>query len=319
MPNALTTVRTLHRAFADVELQRTAALLVKGSLDIYENELSDWWQWWRSTVYGRALTHRRDGSDSVWRPIVHRKYEHTWPEIFSTAHSHAAPRWLELTDQSESDSGLSSTSMTIYDLPAVMGLDRASLILLRLPDNAAPVNFTELGEVSLQLLPIWWGTAGWTFQYKSGRPDVAARRMAALARRYWCVQILNTTNLQWDALLGMPSVNWLTWIGPVFAAQSGTTLEALAIAAAAHLNESVFHRLTPNGLSVAAGPIPLKGDINLAENFRPYSLAAKLLQPLLLEKMSPLAGPFADTNVLDAWLHRFELPEEWLNANFDDE
>jgi hypothetical protein len=318
MPNALTTVRTLRRASAQIGLRQTAMLFVKGTLASHAGALMDWWQWWRSTAHGRCLTHWRSGSSQVWQSITSNERELSWSAMFSAATSDSAPRWLELSDRPDNGCDPSSTSLMIYDLPAVMGLDRASLMCLRLPDSATPASFTQLGEASLKLLPVWWGTAGWAFQYESGRPDVAARRMAALARRYWCAQILDTTSLQWDALLGIPSVNWLTWVGPAFAEQQGTTLDALATAAAVHVNETIFHRLTGNGLSIAAGPKPLKGDINLAEDFNPYTIAAKVLKPLFLNKMTPLAGPFADPIVLNAWLQRFELPQAWLTADISD-
>lgn len=148
----------------------------------------------------------------------------------------------------------------------------------------------------------------------SGRPDVVARRMLALSHRHWCVQMLDLTALQWDALNGLPGTAWLHWIGAAFAEQRGTTLEALAQTAAAELVHSVFHRLTPQGLSIAAGASPHTGDMNLADDLRPYARTAAVLKPLMLETLTPMAGRLADPKLLDAWLHRFDAPEDWLSA-----
>ncbi len=318
MPNALATVHTLRRASAQITMRQTALLCVKGSLSAHETALAGWWQWWRATPQGRSLACWRSGASTAWQSLMAGEGERDFAALLAPPRSEGAPRWLEFADRPDAASEGSSTELMLYDLPDVMGMQRASMILMRLPDDAAPATFTQLGEASLQRLPIWWGTAGYAFHKVSGRPDIAARQITALAHRYWGVQLLDTTALQWDALHGMPGVNWLSWIGPAFAEQQGSSIKALANAATGYTHQSVFHRLTAHGLSIAAGPQPHKGDMNLAEDLGTLACIADLLTPLIQAELTPSAGPLSRPEVLDAWLHRFTAQRQWLEADTAD-
>jgi hypothetical protein len=314
MADAMHTVRTLRKAVAQVAIRRTVLLCIKGPLPPHGNALARWWQWLRNTPAGAELAWWRGGHSPSWRKL---DVPENSPDLLTTLappHGPCIPLWLQFACGPDAADDSQRVSMLIQDLPPVMGIERASLILLRLPDDTPPATFMQLGEASLQLLPLWWGTAGYAFETMSGRPDVVARRMVALAHRHWCVQILDLTALQWDALNGLPGTTWLHWIGAAFAEHRGTTLEALAQAAAAELPHSVFHRLTPRGLSIAAGASPHTGDMNLADDLRPYARTAAVLKPLMLQALTPMAGRLADPKLLDAWLHRFDAPEGWLDA-----
>lgn len=312
MAGAMHTVRTLRKAVAQIAIRKTALLCIKGSLSPHENALACWWKWLRCSPSGNKLAWWRGGHSPSWRRLEMHADPPDLLVTLAPSRSPHAPLWLQLADNPDAAGNSQCVSLLIEDLPPAMGLERASLILLRLPDDTPPATFTQLGEASLQLLPLWWGTAGYAFETVSGRPDVVARRMVALAHRHWCVQMLDLTALQWDALNGLPGTAWLHWIGAAFAERRGTSLEALAQAASAELAHSVFHRLTPQGLSIAAGASPRTGDMNLADDLHPYVRAAAVLKPLMLQSLTPMAGRLADPKLLDAWLHRFDAPEEWL-------
>jgi len=314
MPDAMQTVHTLRRATAQVAMRQTVLLCIKGSLVAHETTLDRWWRWLRATPFGGRLTCWQSGHSALWRWLAAHDDPLDLHTFLPPPRSAGAPRWIQLADKPDTPGDGKTTSLLIQDLPPVMGMERASLILLRLPDDTPPAAFTQLGEASLQLLPLWWGTAGYAFQNLSGRPDVVARRMVALAHRHWCVQMLDLSALQWDALNGLPGAAWLHWIGAAFAERRGTSLEALAQVAAAELPHSVFHRLTPQGLSIAVGARSHTGDMNLADDLRPYARAAAVLKPLMLEALTPMAGRLADPELLDAWMHRFDAPEDWLDA-----
>jgi Protein of unknown function (DUF3396) len=196
-------------------------------------------------------------------------------------------------------------------------MERLSLISLTLPSSTPAGTLTQLGDATMRALPLWWGTAGYALRQISGRPDIVGRDMAALSRRYWCAQIMDTTALQWDGLEGLPGINWLTWLSEEFAHSKATNLNDLSTAASAELAQGVFHRLTPHGLSLAAGPSPIQGDINTGEDIRPYIRVSQMLRPLKLAEMTPLAGPLGRPDVLSAWLNRFEAPAAWLEADID--
>jgi hypothetical protein len=315
MSLALQTVKTLRKASAEVVLRQTALLCVRGSLAPHQQALQAWWGWFRLTAPGRSLAWWRSGRSDGWRAIVLNGAELDLVSMFPPARHDQAPRWLELSSQPGDACDGQSCGLQVLDLPPVLNMARASQIRVHLPDATSPATLTQLGDASLRLLPLWWGTAGYAFQMVSGRPDVAGQRMAALARRHWCTQVLDSTHLQWDALRGMPGAGWLSLIGREFAEHMGSSLEALAAAAAPLAAQSVFHRLSSHGLALAAGTRPLTGDINLGEDRTPFALMAGVLQPLLLPTLSPGSGPWADPETLAAWQHRFEAPQAWLDAN----
>jgi hypothetical protein len=313
------TVHTLPHAKAEVAVRLTAVLCIKGGLSALDPALSSWWRWWRATIPGQTLVCWRDGASSAWRPLVAHGVEQELLGMWTPASSPGAPRSIQWADRAYDHGELLGHSVTWLDLPAVLGQERVSMICLRLPEGTSAALLTQLGEVSMQTLPLWWGTAGYALDYVSGRSDVAAQQMAALARRYWCAQLLDLTSLQWDALQGLPGVNWLTWLSASFVEHRGLTLDDLVQALGAASGERVFHRRSANGLSVAAGAEPVKGDINQSEPLASYARIAHIMKGLVLETMTPLAGPLARPKVLKAWLNRFEAPQVWLQADISHE
>jgi hypothetical protein len=153
------------------------------------------------------------------------------------------------------------------------------------------------------------------FHHTQGTMFTAHKHMAALAKRYWGVQIQDMTALQWDGFRGLPGINWLTLIGNEFAAAKEISLDALVGAAGQLKSEGVFLRRGTHAIVIAAGSKPLQGDINVGEEMARYVRVDELLRPLLLTEHTPLWGPFAKPRVLSAWLRRFEAPREWLECD----
>jgi hypothetical protein len=194
-------------------------------------------------------------------------------------------------------------------------MERASHLHVLFPDDTAPATVAALGEWTINRIPLWWGSAGLVFQHTTGTLFTAHKQMAALAKRYWGVQIQDMTALQWDALHGMPGVNWLTLIGKDFAESRGMNIEGIVSEVAKLAGDGVYHRVGAHGVALAAGPKPLRGDINTSEDIGAYLSVARLIQPLLLTHHTPLSGPFAASEVLDAWLGRFSDPQSWLDCD----
>jgi len=91
-------------------------------------------------------------------------------------------------------------SLEIADRGAVLGMPRASQLLFRFPDDTTAEALAATAAWVLEHVPLWWGAAGWFFRAGKGAPSVIGRRLAALAKRHWGVQLLDETALQWDAL-----------------------------------------------------------------------------------------------------------------------
>ncbi len=83
----------------------------------------------------------------------------------------------------------------------------------------------------------------------------------------------------------------------------------------ASLEGGIFHRKGQFGVVVAAGPKPMVGDLNKGEDLRAYTAVANLLSPLLLAEHTPLSGPFARPEVMNAWLGRFIDGQAWLQCD----
>lgn len=195
------------------------------------------------------------------------------------------------------------------------GLERASHLRFVFDDPVSATELAALGDLVLQHLPVWWGAGGYAFEFTGGSPDAGGQRMAVLAKRHWATQVQHLSSLQWDALAGMPSVNWLVLLGPAFLTQAGLSIEALANAVEPRARSGVYARQGLHGLALAAGPRPLTGDINGQDDLAPYAELDRLLAPLRLATHRPLAGPLARPEVLEAWLRRFDDPQGWLAAD----
>jgi hypothetical protein len=200
-------------------------------------------------------------------------------------------------------------------LPPVRDMERASHLRFVFDDPVSATELAALGDLVLQHLPVWWGAGGYAFEFTGGHPDIAGQRIAALAKRHWAAQVQHLSSLQWDALAGLPSVNWLVLLGPAFLAQAGLSIEALADAVEPRARSGVYARQGLHGLALAAGPRPLTGDINGQDDLAPYAELDRLLAPLRLATHRPMSGPLSRPEVLEAWLRRFEDPQGWLAAD----
>jgi hypothetical protein len=87
----------------------------------------------------------------------------------------------------------------------------------------------RFAEWAIQNLPLYWGSAGLAFEHVGGPRHIAYSRIAAMAKRYWGVQIQDMSTLQWDALRGMPGVNWLTLIGNEFATSPSWSARSISL------------------------------------------------------------------------------------------
>lgn len=179
MSNAMQTIRTLRPAVAQVAIRQTALLCIKGSLAPHEKALARWWEWLRSTPVGGKLACWQGGDSPSWRKLSPDEDHPDLLIALAPPRSASAPRWLQFSSNPETKGDGKSAALLIEDLPPVMGLERASLILLHLPDDTPPAAFTQLGESSLQLLPLWWGMAGYALGTVSG---------PARAGRQWLVE-----------------------------------------------------------------------------------------------------------------------------------
>jgi hypothetical protein len=306
---ALKTVRDLPPARADVSRHLGLAVYVAGPLGPAGLGLQPLWQQLSGTPFGPRMARCRIAADSGWRPI---------DEALALAGrlGREAPAAAAFQGAAfASKEGDPAFRLEVADRGDVLGMRRASQLLFRFPDDTTADTLAATAAWVLDHVPLWWGTAGWFFRVGEGPPSLVGRRLAGLAKRCWGVQLLDETALQWDALDGMPGVNWMNLVGAGFAEQAGAGLGPLSAQAAALRRHGVFHRAGRHGAAFAAGPQPLLGDINADERMDALVQVAELLQPLLLGRLSPLAGPFAKPEVLAAWLHRFSQPQAWLECD----
>jgi hypothetical protein len=221
---------------------------------------------------------------------------------------------MDLRQELQFLGGKAGVEVEVASRPAALGLARANFIRCLLPARSEPSVLLALADRISRRLPVLWGACGLVFHHTAHARRTAHTRMAALAKRCWCIQIQDTTALQWDALAGMPSVNWLNIVGRRFAQARGLDLDETAGRAGALRDAGVFTRFDHGCLWLAAGARPVPGDINRGEDIGAYVRAAQLLELLLLKEHTPLAGPFARPEVLAAWLGRFSNPQAWLDC-----
>ena len=300
-------------AIAEVEVVASCVIFFRGSLEAHWQHILPVWREF-SRVAGSSLPLRcAQGAEARWRELP--QSEAQLATCFDSVDTVAGCRRLEFVAGS---ADRASAHLALVDLRPVLGQERASHVRMRFPKETPAGDIVRLVEHCAQRMPLLWGSAGLAFEHVSGPRFTAHGRIAAMAKRYWGVQIQDLSTLQWDALHGMPGVNWLTLIGREFAASKAMDLDDLAAAAAPWVRHGVFFRQAACGLVLAAGPKPLLGDINQHDNLDSYARAAELLQPLMLASHMPLAGALARPEVLAAWLHRFEAPREWLACNIAD-
>ncbi|NOT26817.1 MAG: DUF3396 domain-containing protein [Acidobacteria bacterium] len=310
-------LHTIHRAITDLRTRLGFVVFVRGPLRAHADALEDLWTRLQAGLLRKRFTRYRLASQTSWTPLP-ESTQSSFAEVFGMRGSLVGCWGLELAEPGdERGDGPSNLWLQLTDLAPVRGLERASHLRVLFPDDTPATTITALGEWAINRLPLWWGSGGFVFHHTAGPTFTAHTRMAALAKRYWGVQIQDLTSLQWDGLRGMPGVNWLTLVGEEFAQSGGLSIERVA-AEAAGPQVGLSHRRGPYGAAIAAGPKPLKGDINVGEDLDAYVRVARLIQPLLLTEHTPLFGPFAKPRVLSAWLERFGAPRAWLECDIAD-
>jgi hypothetical protein len=244
----------------------------------------------------------RCGAAMAWTGIEH----------LSTPHVAASGRGTHgRSFEARSGSDDDGWRLRVEDMPPVLGVDRASHLRLTCPAGLPHGELTRFAQWCVANLPLWWGTAGPLFRLAKGRTDVAWNAIAALAKRYWCVQLMDLPAMQWDAVRGLHGIGWLTMVGHELAETAGIDLQRLPTPESA----MVFARRGSFGTVLAAGPAPLSGDINRGESFAPYLAVDQVLAPLRVGECLQWPGSFARAESRQAWMQRFRNPQAWLDCD----
>ena len=304
---ALQTLMEVAPASAQVSMRLKLAVFVRGSLGRQDLDPDTLWELLREQPFAAHLNRFRRGAESQWRLPPSGGSGRIW------VRRAGMDPVVEVEFAGDERQGRGGLSVKIADLAPALGMERASHLVFDFPDDASNRQIVEVARWVTRHVPILWGTAGWCFEVVEGSSYMVARHMIALARRHWSVQILPTPALQWEALQGLPGVNWLTLIGDAFATEKGLDPAALATLAGP---EVFVHRGTGSTL-LAAGAVPLRGDIHADESLAPLVTVAQALKPALLASCSPMYGQLADEDVMNAWLHRFIDPQAWLRVDVD--
>jgi Type VI immunity for VRR-NUC len=305
-------IHRIKRATTDLRMRLGFVVFVRGPFREHVDGLEDLWSRLQAGLLKRRFTRYRAVGRTSWTTLPEARTPSSFADQFRIG-GPLVGRWgLELADPGDDRANQPANIwLELNDLAPVRGMERASHLRVLFPDDASIATVAALGEWAINRLPLWWGSAGFVFHHTTGTMFTAHERMAALAKRYWGVQIQDMTALQWDALRGMPGVNWLTLIGRTFAEAMDVSIDQVA---ADLSNEGVFHRRGAHGIALAAGVGPVYGDINVGENLGAYEHVARRLQPLLLTEHTSLFGPFAKPEVLGAWLRRLGSPPAWLSC-----
>ena len=309
MPSALQTVFTIQPATTDLSIRLGFVVFLRGPLRAHAAAVDDLWLRLNDALGTYRFTRYRLVGNPSWAALPETRIE--FAKLFAGP---LVGHWgAEFTSRVD-DSGAQPNALwlQVSDAAPVRGMERASHIRVLFPEDVSIGAVAALGEWAITRVPLWWGSAGYLFHHTAGTMFTAHARIAALAKRYWAVQLLDMTTLQWEALRGMPTVNWLTLIGNEFASSKNDALDDISTALS---HEGVFHRKGPNGVAFAAGTGPVRGDINIGENVQPYVNVARRIEPLLLTDHPPLFGPFAKQDVISAWLGRFRAPQRWLTSD----
>ncbi|ANH67326.1 type VI immunity family protein [Mitsuaria sp. 7] len=262
---------------------------------------------------GGAALRVRSASGAAWRSLDQGELTrrlHAWSEHpdrdavlqFSRDGASARDAWDEV-------------DAAIVRRGAFVTTPRASELSFRFEETAPAAELAAFGLWAMERLPVWWGCAGWQFVRRAGWGFwMEDRALIARARRYWTIQPLDPVLMQWDALDGLPGVNWLTMLGDAFLQQRELDVDGLCAAAAALGPEGVYLRRAGAGVVMAAGPQPLPGDINARAALAPYVRIAELLSPLLLTAHGTRGGEGGGNEVFADHLARFLQPDRWLAA-----
>jgi hypothetical protein len=152
------------------------------------------------------------------------------------------------------------------------------------------------------------GHGGLVFVYDPRAKEAALDEVYALARRYWGIDIedLNRTlPLMHDAIKG---VNWLTLVGPRFAAQL-----AVADGLSALPQSGVDVARRRHATVLTAGAEPVAGDRHRPNGgLNQYIAVAKALEPLFPDAVPDFTSQrFVDNGNSTGWVRRFIDPSGW--------
>jgi hypothetical protein len=301
------------RAASSVSMRLSLVLFVRGPLRAHAAKLGDLFECMRVTAAGKSLRRYRLQGDNRWQDVSAPSPSGDFGTLFNYPVAEPGSWGVELAERSDDPSAGEDNFMQIADLVPSFGVERASYVRMTFGERTPIAEIASLANWSINNFPLWWGSAGWCFHHVAGRVYPAYAHIAAMAKRYWAVQIQNLTALQWDALRGMPGVNWLTLIGQEFAVQNGLKLESLM--SDVGKGNGVFQRGGAFGLVLAAGSKPIKGDVNVGEGVGAYKQIAKIIAPLLLTEQASLGGPFDRPEVTAAWLGRFQDSRSWVECD----
>lgn len=316
MSQALQTVFSIKPATTDADIAPGFTVFVRGPLRAHADALEDLWTRVQAGLLRKRFTEYRPGGEPTWRQLPDATNVKGFAATFGMMEPLLGHWGVELRDAPKGpDAPSGHTVLQVTDLAPVRGMERLSHLRVLFGSETPVATMTALGEWASTHLPVWWGSAGFVFHHTQGTMFTAHKHMAALAKRYWGVQIQDMTALQWDGLRGMPGINWLTLVGNEFAAAKEISLDTLVAQADELKSHRVFLRRGTHAIVIAAGSKPLQGDINVGEEMGRYVRVDELLRPLLLTDHTPLWGPFAKPRVLSAWLRRFESPREWLECD----
>jgi hypothetical protein len=300
-------------ATAEVAIRQALTFFVRGPLAPHADSLDVLWRRLINSHVGTRLKFRRSIADVSWQSLAPAERAGEFTRLFDLRRPVIGCRGVEFAERS--DDPLSTARVRIVDLATVNGVERASHVRILFDDAASRDQLVSLAEWLLGHVPVWWGSAGFEFDYVAGPSYTAYHKIARLAKRYWCVDLQDMLLLEWDALRGISSVNWLTLVGNEFAKSKELNLDELDAEKRGLETHGVFQRRGNYGVVLAAGPKPIKGDINIGEDLEPYVAVARRLRPLLLAEQLQLFGPFIKPEIQRAWLGRFGAPRAWLESD----
>jgi hypothetical protein len=304
-------------ATADVAVRQALTVFVRGSLAPHVGVLESLWRMLLFSRTGARLRFRRSIADVAWQPLSATDREAAFTRLLDCSGPLIGCRGVEFAERADYLS--SGAAVRIVDLAPINGSERASHLRVLFDESVLVSEVVALAEWLVGHLPVWWGSAGFMFDYVAGPTYTAYSNIAALAKRYWCVDVQDIFQLEWDGLRGMSGVSWLNLIGDEFARSKEFSLDELEAAKGELEAFGVFLRRGTFGIALAAGQRPVQGDINLGQDVEPYVYVTSRIKPLLLPDQPLLFGPFAKPEVRRAWLGRFGAPRAWLESDITPE
>lgn len=174
-------------------------------------------------------------------------------------------------------------------------------------DDCDVVEFERRTRQLAALLNLRWGVAGHRYAYSDAVSSYAAADARwAHARRYSGYDLAEYVGAESMHRLydRIPSVNWLTWLGPGM-------MERVRDSLASHRDSNGLQILLEGAHTlVKAGEHPERGDLNRFEIPAAYVAADRLLRGIRLDDGEALCVPATNWSpeAMLRWLQRFEHP-----------